>query len=161
MENLITASILLRAQEALKNDVYDAMEKIFCRIENHRDTMANDIMNEIDEMFLTETDRKSKQAEAYLKKEWVVGDHWSFAQQYINLAIIDACHYEWSVVALPPNKKVLAFLLPKLKEAFGIVIAELNKNEVAKVIANVEEAENLPRYSKKNWVFFKITLKEE
>ncbi len=155
MNNLEKNTVKLRTEQALLDQILQTFN-----IELIRNDIENEIMATIDDICLKLQEERSKfcqQVSTYLTRDCIYGDHWSKAQDYIKLAIVVACHYERSVLVLPPNKKVLDFLLPKLREKFGISITLIEQSEVRKV-ENRPDAEITPYFFKKNWVFYKITM---
>lgn len=149
MKNLIKTGIELRVKQTILDEIAD-------EIHGSREEMAEDIMDQIDQIVNAE-DKLYKKLSSYLKKTFGKNDGWLFPQQFINEAIINAHHYGESGLSIPKNEKVLSFLLPKLSETFNVSFVKIEKEDFFEIL----EEYNLQYYSRKNWDFYRLTVIEQ
>lgn len=150
------AGIQLNTKQALLESFTEHLD-----LDALRDEMADDIINGIDQIVHDIPEAKERfenTIRSYLKKEWEIGDGWSTAKQYINIAIINTHQYGESALAIPKNAKVLSFLLPKLSENFGVRFKQIEEYQIQ---GESYREEVRPSLWKKNWNFYELNRLEE
>lgn len=152
MKNLIALGIKLRVTQDICDNIIEDIEGIKIDMDTHITEMINEIINEI-----KNDDKNKKNIDSYLEEEIIGMSDWWCAKQMLILDITKAYQYSEGGLALPNNKEILAFLLPKITEKTNITFVEMGKEKLYRML----EEWNKPTHEEENWVYYKITTEEK
>ena len=156
MKNLIASGIKLRVIQNICDKLIEDIEGIKIDMDTYITEMINEIVNEV------KSNNKNKKKikeniDSYLEEEIIGMDEWWCAKQILILDITNAYQYGEAGLALPNNKEILAFLLPKITEKTGISFVEMEKEKLYSIL----EEYNKPSCDEENWAHYSIITEED